>query len=366
MKKPILVLLTVAVIASGSAVAVVQGSRLDGAATASVIADRIENCTSGKFTPDHLSNEAVYDCVVEDVMRPMLVKGNFLNLNLALLDVTSEHRSFWMPCHEMMHFAADRVATSPQHLFSILRQLDTPVCQGGLVHGLLDSLPRLTPTMSDFQELGKVCGDYITRMERLDDKVARQRLGQLYAYCTDGAGHAAWATYEDLERAVAACGTMADAVARSNCAEGLIMQYFDPVNGKAVATVEEAFTELPRMCATWPDRTIDRDTAVGCNTGAGYIYTRPAWRLSQNYDIRSHADASAPVPADVIDGMLASVNLAIDTCLAHHTGDCLESISRQIPPNLYRDPDAVSSVCARLGEAEEYCLADANRRAGLI
>jgi hypothetical protein len=366
MRKIMLLVLVMAAVATGGGIAFLQstkaGSSLDAAATSQEIVQEISRCVADRWDPQTMNDPITRECIVENVLRGQVANGNVTNMNLALADIVQEHREFWGPCHDIMHSAADHGAKTPTQVLDLIRKIDLPSCQGGLVHGLLDAFAKLSPSQEDFIALGAACSEYYKNSGSSNDSKVQSNMSMLYAYCTDGAGHAAWESTQDLRSAIDACNALNEAPGRASCAEGVLMQIFEPANGTPVHSVEESFTIIPEMCATWPDNTPTRDTLVGCNTGAAYIYTRPAWHLHSYFAGQVGTSEPTEIPSDVSAKMQEHIDKAIDLCIKYHTSACLKSIGHQLPTSLFADQAATKRLCGRLGEFETYCLEDQAQR----
>jgi hypothetical protein len=366
MRKILPVLLLFAVFITGSGIAYLQsnkpGSTLSASASSEQIVEEITRCVTDRWDTYTLNDPIIQECIVEDVLRSQIANGNVGNMNIALSEIVLEHREFWGPCHNIMHNAADHGAETPAQILSLIRIVDLPSCQGGLVHGLLDAFAKLSPSLEDFIALGDTCSEYLNLSGRSNDNEIQRNMSMLYAYCTDGAGHAAWESTKDLSSAVDACNALNESQGRSSCAEGILMQIFEPANGTATYTVEESFSLIPEMCKSWPDTTPTKDTLVGCNSGAAYIYTRPAWHVNSYIIGQTGTSEPEEISANFSTEMQIMLDKAIDLCIEHHTPACLKSIAHQLPTTLFADQSAIKRLCSRLGEFENYCIEDEAQR----
>jgi hypothetical protein len=368
MRKIMLTLLLVAVTATSAGAYFVSkngaGSSLTARASSAQIVAEITKCTGDQWDNYRLNSETVVECVTEQVLRPQVAKGNITNLNLALEDVVSAHREFWLPCHNIMHRAADDAAKTPSGILTLIEMIDLPSCQGGLVHGLIDAFARVSPTQQDFQSLGDTCSKFNDLSQAQTDRQRMEDFHLLYAYCTDGAGHAAWEHAHDLSSAVDACNALNEPTGQAACAEGVLMQIYEPANGAAEKSVEQGFTDIPELCANWPDKTDEKATLIGCNTGAAYVYTRPAWRIA--WQINSSPDASqgGESQEELLAKAEQHIKRAIDMCVKYHTSDCLRSLANQVPDVLYGNQATIDDICASTLENKEMCLQAKSARAG--
>jgi len=340
------------------------GKSLTASASREQISAEISNCTGDQWTNFRIYNDTVVECITYKVLRPQVQNGNITNLNLALEDVVIAHREFWLPCHNFMHKAADSAADTPSGILAIIKKIDLPACQGGLVHGLIDAFARVSPTIEDFRSLADTCTMFNERAEAQSKPQSAEDFRRLYAYCTDGAGHAAWEHAHDLNSAVDACNAINEPTGQALCAEGVLMQIYEPANGEAEKSVDQGFLEIPDLCANWPDKSAGSPTLIGCNTGAAYVYSRPAWHTASLLISNAENNNSTITSESLLEKAEGQIMKAIDMCSKYHTNDCLRSLANQVPDILYTNQSTINSICAAIKADEDMCLQAKESRAG--
>jgi len=310
----------------------------------------LTNCSNDIWSITVITSPDVVKCQTDITVA--YLKNNKADEALnGLADLASQHPEFWMPCHDMLHKAGGDSVYDAEEGSLLLQQIHLGACQAGAVHGILDGIALHNPTLQDFEKLGDICMNYKTNPNAIDGD-------RLFNYCADGLGHAAWSASKELNKAVAYCEVVKDKWSQILCAEGIMMQIFEPANDVATYSKEESITIIPEMCANWPSGT-SSSTYLGCNRGAAYVYTRDAWKADATI-------SGGDVPAS-LDEVLTytkkaqdSLNNAIILCKKSHSGIgrdyCLEGVSWQIPDLVVKDFNSLKEVCAQLEQYENTCL----------
>lgn len=310
------------------------------AASAREIEISFVTCGRGDMSVRNLLSPAAQACILE-VMLSAADAGHLALMQEALVSQISKTPGLYNACHNAGHQAGQRAFKNSGDIAALIRANTTATCNYAVGHGVLDGFAFSNPTDQQFLLAAQAC-DYM-----------RDRGNQpVFGLCTDGLGHAAWTSTENVTDAAARCDLLIYADGRSACGSGIIMQMYEPAGTTPTHDLAAAVHEIPVLCTNWVG---DYDTKLGCYSGAGYLYTRPAWVL--NYS-RTDADAEKLTPAESRQ-MLVIFTFAATKCRAHPEGygvsTCLQSISQQVPPVIYSNPPLFASICALLGEWAEMC-----------
>lgn len=303
--------------------------------------DEFVACANTVLTAAVLLSEPVQKCML-GVMTAAVEAGQLTELNEALAAQIELTPSLFNACHNIGHAAGQRAFEVDPDIEKLLLTQTNATCQYALGHGILDGFAKAEPTDAEFAAAAQAC----TSLADLGTPA--------FAFCSDGLGHAAWASTNDLASAVARCGMLGLEYSQAICSEGIIMQIYEPAGLPPARDINQAHEDLPEMCATWPSggrASLD----FGCHSGAGYIYTRPAWKLNVHW-------AASGSPATLDPGQRAEVialmSVSVEQCLSH-LGDgashCLHSVSQQVPPMGLIEEQTREAICAPLGEWQQRC-----------
>lgn len=299
-------------------------------------ADGFVACAGGVMTDAVLATDAAQECLLA-VMLDAVDAGAIWEMQEQLELQIAETPALFSACHDIGHEAGRRAYERDPDIGRLIAENMSVTCAYGLGHGVLDGFAAALPGPDGFRAAAEACA--------LKD-------GMAAGLCADGIGHSAWSATEDLPLAVSYCEMLPPGGARAACAEGIIMQIYEPAGFDAAATLEQAFAELPEVCAGWPSD--DPETRSGCSTGAGYIYTRNAWKLEVAVRNREPSAAAAQ------EGIVREVARAGDLCRRHHDEkavlDCLGSVAIQVPHSLYENEMLLEAACSGLGDRATLCL----------
>jgi hypothetical protein len=310
----------------------------------------LTKCSNNRWDFNTLKNSDVFACQ-DNVLRKYVNSGNMADLDIGLNKISKNNPTFWLPCHDLLHKAGESQVTNLDKGIMLLGNISQATCQGGLVHGVLDGIAGLRLDKNDFEKISRACNNY---NKHSDSREA----GRLVNYCADGAGHAAWSTGKNLEQAVSYCDTMIDRWQSSICAEGIIMQMFEPANDVATYTLDYGYANLYKICSTWPSELADKPSLAGCHKGAAYVYTR----LSRKLDLElnnKNPDLSKPLADSEKQDLYDSLMFAKNQCDKHTTSEgvslCYEGISWQIPVMFFLAEDHLNKYCDLLNEHAQTC-----------
>lgn len=299
-------------------------------------------CADGDMSEGRLIEDDAQDCLYR-VMSLAVKAGQMMDVQAALAAQIQESPGLYAACHSVGHRVGQEAFAKYGDIAELIRRNDTTTCQYAFGHGILDGFAFSDPSDAVFQEAADAC-------------VGMRLLGsegnKVYKLCSDGLGHAAWSSTEDLGRAVARCRMLDDELARATCGEGVMMQIYEPAGTEPSRDITRAAAEVPQICLSWPDLGETRD---GCFSGSGYVYTRAAWVLhyQRNTSVGGTLDAEQRLRMQEL--MLEAADLCTNHPEPRGVKICLESMAQQVPPSVYEDEELTDTVCTALGHAEARC-----------
>jgi hypothetical protein len=284
-------------------------------------------------------------CVLQ-VMKDAVDTDNLLEMQDGLALATTTNPALGNICHTPGHQAGQYAYAKTKDISALILGNRSAICFYAIGHGVLDGFAAAGPDDSEFRAAARAC-------ESIDmSGRSTESTSQVLGLCADGIGHAAWSSTKDPVAAALRCGFLTVEINQSACGEGVIMQIYEPAGSEASGDIYRASVELPSFCANWPGNAATR---LGCYSGAGYIYSRPAWAFSHNR-ARSLTEAFT---GDERRQLRTLVLSAVDNCRAHPAQEgvsrCLWSLAQQTPPAVYLDRPLLEEVCAQYGEWAEKC-----------
>jgi hypothetical protein len=299
-------------------------------------------CSGGDMAEGRLIEQEVQDCYYR-VMSLAVHAGQLMDVQTALAAQIEETPGIYAACHSVGHRVGKEAFAKYKDIAELIRINDTTTCQYAFGHGILDGFAFSDPSDEEFQAAASAC-------------VAMRLLGpegnKVYKLCSDGLGHAAWTSTDDIWGAVARCRMLDDPLARATCGEGIMMQIYEPAGSEPSRDIERAALEVPQFCLSWPDL---GETREGCYSGSGYVYTRAAWVLHYQRN-------SSPGGVLTIEqrSRMQTLMLAAATLCGKHPDPkgvsvCLRSVAQQVPPSVYDDASLTDTVCTALGEFDSWC-----------
>lgn len=299
-------------------------------------------CSDGVMTEGRLIEQDVQDCYYR-VMSLAVRAGQMMDVQTALAEQIEATPGIYAACHSVGHRVGKEAFEKYRDIAELIRTNDTTTCQYAFGHGILDGFAFSDPSDEQFQAAATAC-------------VAMRLLGpegnKVYKLCSDGLGHAAWTSTDDIWDAVARCRMLDDPLARATCGEGIMMQIYEPAGSEPSRDIARAAVEVPQFCLSWPDM---GETREGCYSGSGYVYTRAAWVLHYERN-------SSPGGVLSAEQRLRMKNLMQDAaalCGKHPdpvgVSVCLRSVAQQVPPSIYDDEELTDAVCGALDEFESWC-----------
>jgi hypothetical protein len=303
--------------------------------------DRFVACAGGDMRESTLVSAPVQTCLYE-VMLDAVEKGDVMGMQQELQAQIQLTPDLYAACHTIGHKAGQRAFELSKNIVELLTTNQNGTCQYAIGHGVLDGFALSEPTDAEFQQAADAC----MSLQGLNE-------GAEWAFrlCSDGLGHVAWTSTLAYAPAAKRCGMLSIESSQEACAEGVIMQVYEPAGTEPSADPRNAHIELPIICANWAG---NEPTRLGCYAGAGYIYTRDAFVLHYN---RERLDQHSLVPAQAAE-MKQIYSRAAEYCAMMGDGSsrCLESAAQQVPPSVYATEGLAEEVCAALGEWESRCL----------
>ena len=303
--------------------------------------ERVEVCTDKDFSGTNIFSKAVLNCLSDEVFRPLITQEDFTMLNKVVHEAELKYPAFYLPCHNLMHTLVKFLPRDSKKLVQILREIEEPSCQGGLVHGIFDAVAALNVTPEVLKEFALVC----TEREDMYLKSKSQVAASLSAYCSDASGHAAYGLTNNLEGAVKICNDILSYGKQiSACVEGVMMQRYQPASGVGGLGYMMSHIELPKFCDSLKGKYKTDDVFLGCHDGAGYVYMRKA-----------HDAQSCPTDQSCSESELnTKINSAISevylACKRDHDdakqSRCSDKMSMQMPGFIYSKDNYRESACA--------------------
>jgi hypothetical protein len=300
------------------------------------------SCAAGDMSEGRLIEPAVQECLYR-VLSGAVSAGQMMDVQEALASQIEETPGLYAACHTVGHRAGREAFEKYDDIAALIEENDTTTCQYAFGHGILDGFAFSYPSDEEFRAAAEAC---------IGMRLRGEEGNKVYKLCSDGLGHAAWTSTENLPAAVARCRMLADELARATCGEGIMMQIYEPAGSQPSRDITRAATEVPQLCLSWPDRGETRD---GCFSGSGYVYTRPAWVLHYQRNTNTGGRLDPAQTARMRQLMLD----AIAMCALHPELDgqevCRGSVAQQVPPSVYEDPSLTDAVCGALQEAQSRC-----------
>lgn len=302
-------------------------------------ASRFSECltSSASTAAQELAQECVtslvWSAIESGQVHPMME-------GLAAADASTP--GFHVVCHGAGHRAGQRAFEQDGDVGSLLRKFDSTACAYALGHGVLDGFALSAPSDQEFVDAVRACEGFA------------QARGEIFTACADGMGHASWTSTDSFPAAFERCLDFSVATAQSLCAEGVIMQVYEPVAVEASRPIDFAGVELPLECA---NPSLPESLALGCHAGAGYVYSRPWWVLEGRASAAASGLAASPPPA----AAFVEEATRIAALCANHTGQSSSSCTRgalaQIPPTVRASPALLAEVCGHLAVDLSECRA---------
>ena len=307
--------------------------------------DRFLVCSPDRDNMRSLLTEATQLCLL-DVMKDSVDADRLFEmqdgLGLAIVDAPG----LATVCHTPGHRAGRYAFEKQQDIAAMILGNRSAVCAYAIGHGILDGFADTRPDDTLFRAATTAC-------ESIDmSGRSKEDTAQVLGLCADGIGHAAWSSTRDPVAAALRCGFLTVEINQSACGEGVIMQIYEPAGSEPTGEVAKAATELPSFCENWPG---NATTRLGCYSGAGYIYSRPAWAFAYG----KTTSLTEPFSGSDRTKLRALVLDAVLHCRAHPTPEgvsrCLWSLAQQTPAVVYLDRSLVDEVCVEYGEWAEKC-----------
>lgn len=121
-------------------------------------------------------------------------------------------------CHEAAHSAGTRLFRSTEQVAAVIAAQQRPVCDYGVVHGLLEGYAAADTTLASLPVLLAAC-DGATQLIRPN--------------CADGIGHALYESTSNVRPAIGNCRGFAVELNVIDCVSGVLMQFYRPANPAA-------------------------------------------------------------------------------------------------------------------------------------
>lgn len=308
-------------------------------------AESFEKCSGDRDDAVFLLTEAGQDCIYS-VMKNGVDTGDLTLVQEGLSLAIQRTPSIYMACHTPGHQAGQYAFKKSGDIAELILANKEDSCQYAFGHGILDGFALSRPDDATFKAAAAAC-------ESIDmTGHSAEETSLVLGLCADGLGHAAWTSTNDPVAAAVRCGFLSREENQKFCGEGIIMQIYEPAGTAPSGDVSKAAGELPAFCANWAGKPA---TSQGCHSGAGYVYSRPAWALY--YTVAP--GASTRLTGEGREKMKKLLVQAAESCKQHLSSagvsSCLESLAQQTPPVVFLDDSLVDEVCPTYQEWEEKC-----------
>lgn len=293
-------------------------------------------CSKGVYTLEILRSDEVQTCML-NTMKEAGDARQAKDLDMAIGYVIRRQPTFFDVCHDLGHAAGRYAYTKHQDIADLVAGIGTS-CQYALGHGVLDGFADTKPDETAYRQAVAAC-------ESIGDPLT-------VGYCADGLGHVAWSSTEDLAGAARRCAYLGKEGLEQACAEGILMQIYEPAGFEPWRDIADAPAEIPAMCANWPQADRAANLA-GCHSGAGYIFSRNLAKNSAAWEIRG--EMTERLYADVLE----SIRYALNGCALMNdkvaVDMCHQSLSQQYPKVVHYDERLEDAACEPLGRWAERC-----------
>lgn len=189
-------------------------------------------------------------CITE-TMTEAVVTGQIADI----LPIMKEYeRRIPLTCHRAAHVAGAAAWPDDNRWQKVIDNAAKVECSAGLLHGFIDRAANADFATEQWRELTTWCdGNY----------------GSGNANCGDAIGHVAWETTKDRVGSSAICGMLTRDYWRSECAEGIVMQQYEPVSD---AKQRKPLPDNPAsVCEHLPRTGAVEHLRLGCIRGVGYV-----------------------------------------------------------------------------------------------
>lgn len=289
------------------------------------------------------SRVATERCLVE----AMLGEGSPVGAARLLDSVLADDEMLLLACHEATHEVGERLldgtASGVLVVSTFLVDSAAPVCEWGLVHGLLAAVTAAGVEPDAVEGLLDVCVG-------LPDPGARQA-------CGDSVGHALWEVEGSFPAAVQRCLT-APSPTGDACVAGVFMQLYRPVAPSGASGDQAAWSaplsrpEVRALCASLPAGR----AGVACAAAAHYAFapeltTARDRVLASGDPVASAARVFVPVLEEAL-GFCSEFPAGSDAACAKEVVRYALQMLRYLPST-----DTEDLVCGRApaGEVLDHC-----------
>jgi hypothetical protein len=190
--------------------------------------------------------------IIGDCVRDVFISAGYdVSTPARIFESASKFDPFFADaCHLGSHEAGKMLALGKNPAAAL--KVTSSVCSSGLIHGIFDAIGETSQNTDTWKSFANIC-------EELRDKQP--------AACADGMGHAAWDVTGDVVAAETICLSFSNVAAREECAEGVVMQRFEPATDKADRKREIRPHSLAEICR------VDSDPSIlkGCWRGTGWL-----------------------------------------------------------------------------------------------
>ena len=301
----------------------------------------ITSCLPESYgTEEEYKNAKIYECLYDHLVTSAARGGaDFINTTSALESYSKEDAVFGNICHLAAHDAGSFHAKQTDPVSAL--ELTSDFCFSGFVHGVFDFLGAANYSTSEWQEIAYAC-----------EKISSERP----MACADGLGHASWDFMQNPEKAFENCEifTLSDKVAE--CAEGVVMQMFQPAVVKESSKILPSPKDKKTICKDLENSSVQK----GCFFGIGWLLGNEVATVSAPYLYQGD------YPNNQKDNLLRVFTASLDSCmgLAEGSPDCLARFFTSIPYPIWQNADLRLMLCETNSLVSETCFSVAQAMVG--
>jgi len=312
----------------------------------------IAACVPRDLTADDIGSDAVRECLQRRVQAAVDRGGLFAAAALTAQAEKINPRVSTI-CHGVAHTAGRRSFTPAVPVAEQLRQLSTPACDWGFLHGVAEEFAYSDPSEDALEAAAKAC-------ESPGYPVP-------VSTCSDALGHVFWITAPEIPVAGPRCRYFETVAAQIGCANGITMMMRIPATDAPRPQPTLSAEDIRAACRAWPEQT--DGILAGC--GAGFAGTLVSAVMSeatwlQNATPQDMRSSPGRV-TEVHDLILRQVDSAVRACRSLEAPPAVaECANSYLHALLFHAPRAAELVVPRFCAAlDSATLRFADRRTTL-
>lgn len=307
----------------------------------SLDAVEIQSCIPEFYgTEQDYKDAKIYECLYDSLVASADAgRAVFTGTTDLLESYSKEDAIFGNICHLAAHDAGSSHAGQTDPISAL--ELTSDFCFSGFVHGVFDFLGAADYTVKEWADIAKAC-----------ERISAQRP----MACADGLGHASWDFLKEPSKAFENCEifNLDDKV--SECAEGVVMQMFQPAVVKKSSKVLPLPADKEVICEDLTSINLKK----GCFLGIGWLLGNEVATASAPY--LSQGQYPESNKKDLLKVFMESV----DTCLelAEGSSDCLARFFTSVPYPIWQDRELREMLCESNSLVSRTCFSVAEAMIG--